>query len=170
MSWKNLSAADLIASFAEDAASVTLKEVAAGLTARDLIAMQYGPTGIEYQREHCELWYIKKEFAWFPTERIFINKDFRKILTVAFKKLQARGQYTEIKKYDGCFMERISRGLKVQSLHSWALAIDLNAATNPLGGKVTWSNAFLATMRECGIYCGADWKRKDGMHFAMFNG
>ncbi|MBC7509392.1 MAG: M15 family metallopeptidase [Ferruginibacter sp.] len=170
MSWKNLSYAEVLSTVAEDMAIITIKEAAGHLTARDIINANYGAPGDVYKKKFCEVWEVKKEFAWFPADKIYINKDFRKVLTVAFKKLHTRGQYIEIKKFDGCYNERLGRGLKLASLHSWALAIDLNAATNPLAGKVTWSTAFLDTMRECGIYCGADWKRKDGMHFAMFNG
>ncbi|MFC4261914.1 M15 family metallopeptidase [Ferruginibacter yonginensis] len=170
MSWKSLTSAALIASIAEDASLMSLAEAAAHLTARDIIIAEYGEPGAAYQRKYCEVWNVKKDFPWFPADKMLINKDFKKVLGVAFRKLQERGQHTEIKTFDGCYNHRLSVGLKVLSLHAWALAIDMNAKENPLKGAVRWSAGFLQTMRECGIYCGADWKRKDGMHFAMFNG
>jgi hypothetical protein len=170
MSWQSLSAQEVLLAVAQDVATISFKEAAAHLSARDLIKLNFGPYGPAYQAKHCVVWEVQKEFAWFPAKKIFINVAFTNKLRIAFAKLESRGQYQEIKTFDGCLNERLSRGLNLPSLHAWALAIDLNAATNPLGGKVTWSSGFLATMRECGLYCGADWKRKDGMHFALYNG
>ena len=170
MNWKNLNAAALINTFAEAGTKISYGELLTHLSAREIIIVEYGEPGLKYQQKFCEIWEIKKEFPWFPATKIFINKDFRQKITVAFKALEAKGLHTEIKTFDGCLVERKSRGLKVASLHSWAIAIDLNASTNPFGGPVKFSKEFLKTMRDCDIYCGADWKRKDGMHFALYNG
>ena len=170
MSWKTLGAAALMETFTDAGTEIHLSELAGHLSARDQIRSNYGGPGVAYMSKFCEVWPIKKEFPWFPADKIFINKDFRKKLTPALQQLVKRGLYAEIKTFDGCYNDRLSRGLKVTSLHAWAMAMDLNASTNPLGGHITWSLAFLETMRESEIYCGADWKRKDGMHFALYNG
>ncbi|MBK7882512.1 MAG: M15 family metallopeptidase [Chitinophagaceae bacterium] len=170
MSWKNLSAFQLFAEYVEVGTNISFAEIVKHLSVRETIIQEYGQPGLAYQQKFCEIWEIKKEFPWFPKDKVFINKDFRKKITIAFKALEEKGLHKEIKTFDGCYVDRLSRGLKVKSLHAWAMAIDLNAAANPLGGPIKFSVAFLQTMKDCGIYCGAYWKRKDGMHFALFNG
>lgn len=135
------------------------------------IASKYGQPGTTYERKYMELWEISKDFPWFPAKKIFINKDFRKKLTVAFTNLQRAGRHTEIKTFDGCYCIRNTRGYTSPSLHSWGMAIDLNAATERLGQtKSNWSGQFIAIMKAAGLYWGGDWGRPDPMHFALFNG
>jgi len=140
------------------------------MNTRDIIISKYGEPGAAYQSKFCEIWEVKKEFPWFPANRIFINKDFKIKLQLAFKNLEAKKLHVEIKTFDGCYNDRAARGINVRSLHAWAMAIDINAAQNPLGGKVMFSQPFLQCFRAAGLFCGADWTRKDGMHFALFNG
>lgn len=98
--------------------------------------------------------------------RIFINTLLVVPLERTLRRLIKKGLHTEIRSYDGCFNIRMMRSGSSISRHAWALALDLNAAWNPLNGKVTWSNAFLEVWRTEGWTCGADWKQpKDGMHF-----
>ena len=103
-------------------------------------------------------------------EKIFCNALMVNPLEIAFRALIRLGLHTEIKTYDGCFNIRLSRSGTVISKHAWGLAIDLNAADNPLNGKVTWSKPFLEVWREGKWTLGADWtKPKDGMHFQWDN-
>ena len=140
------------------------------MTERQKIQAKYGTWGAAYQAKHCILWEVQKEFEWFPAKKIFINRDFAAKLRIAFTNLEINGRYKEVKTFDGCLMERKSRGLGDDSLHSWAMAIDLNAKDNPLGGRISFSPNFLKAFRDAGLYCGADWKRTDAMHFALYNG
>lgn len=94
-----------------------------------------------------------------------INKDIKAPLEKTYRDLIAEGLHKEIVHYDGCFVIRSQRGSKSISRHSWGLAIDENAAQNPLNGKVSWSEAFLNVWRKNLWICGADFhSRKDGMH------
>jgi hypothetical protein len=98
-------------------------------------------------------------------------------LTAAFKALIATGCVTELKTWDGCFNIRKKRGLASMSLHSWGLAVDMNAFCNPLGltrqqivskGMIPFSDKFLDCFRKNGFDCGADWKsRPDFMHVQL---
>jgi len=95
---------------------------------------------------------------------------------LARKKLMA-----EIKTWDGLFNVRYQRDSRTKlSRHSWGLAIDMNAAWNPLvkvtsanraalrKANVKWSERFLQVWRDNGFECGADWMdRLDGMHFEL---
>jgi hypothetical protein len=98
-------------------------------------------------------------------------------LSNAFKKLIDTNCVDELKTWDGCFNIRKKRGLSSMSLHSWGLAVDVNAFCNPLGltreqielrGMTPLSEEFLDCFRSSGFDCGADWKsRPDFMHFQL---
>jgi hypothetical protein len=102
-------------------------------------------------------------------KKIFLNRIMAKPLEATLRALIAEGFHTEITSYDGCFNVRYIRGTEKTtrslSRHSWGLAIDFNAATNPLGGPVLFSEKFLRVWRSNGWTCGADFRRLDGMHF-----
>lgn len=139
---------------------------------QDDILSKYGPPGLVYQQQYCEMWNVHNEFNWFPAQRIFINKDFRIKLQSAFNNLDEVALHTEIKTFDGCYNERKVRGnAKLVSLHSWALAMDLNAHIEPLGQKTThWTGDFIGVMKAAGIFWGGDFKRHDSMHWSLYPG
>lgn len=136
---------------------------------RQQILAKYGDPDSNYQKKYCILWEIQQDFAWFPAKEIFINKDFKDELFAAFTQLQAEGLHVEIKTFDGCLVVRNTRGSMLISLHSWGMAIDLNASMEKLGQLTTnWSPRFLEIMRMY-VYCGADFiSRKDNMHFSLY--
>lgn len=110
-------------------------------------------------------------------KRIYCNKDLVTPLQNAFKNLINTGAVNELKTWDGCFNIRKKRGLVSMSLHSWGLAVDMNAFCNPLGltreqivsrGMIPFSEKFLKCFRDAGFDCGADWKsRPDFMHMQL---
>lgn len=112
-------------------------------------------------------------------KKIYCNKDLVKPLEQAFRNLIQRNKISELKTWDGCFNIRKARGKNFMSLHSWGLAIDCNAQSNPLGltreqikakGLTPFSEEFLQCFRDAGFECGADWKgRPDFMHFQLKN-
>ena len=102
----------------------------------------------------------------FP-KRIFINKDFQPILQQGLINIIDRGLADEMKTWDGCFIIRQKRGLSSMSLHSWALAVDINAAENPLRAEPKLSKEFVDCFKCAGMHWGGDWQRKDGMHFQI---
>ena len=74
-----------------------------------------------------------------------------------------------MKTWDGVFSIRSKRGLGSLSLHSWAIAFDLNAAENGLGKETKLSKEFVKAITDCGFDWGGVWTRKDGMHFQLSN-
>jgi hypothetical protein len=88
-------------------------------------------------------------------------------LTAAFKALISTGCVTELKTWDGCFNIRKKRGLSSMSLHSWAIAIDVNAFENGLGQTPKLSKLFVSCFTNNGFDWGGTWTRKDGMHFQL---
>lgn len=110
---------------------------------------------------------IKEALPTVPA-RIYINKDLQKPLQHAFMNLIIRGVASELRTWDGCFDIRKQFGsYKNQSIHSWGIAIDMNAAWNQVGATPTFSPVFV----QCFIDAGFDWtgyeKRANGMHFQL---
>lgn len=101
-------------------------------------------------------------------KRIYCNKDLIQPLSKAFKALIDTGAVNELKTWDGCFNIRKKRGLNSLSLHSFGIAIDVNAFENGLGKEPKLSDKFVKCFTDNGFDWGGDWKsRKDGMHFQL---
>jgi len=100
-------------------------------------------------------------------KRIYCNKDIVAPLTQAFKNLIATGHVKEIKTWDGCFNIRKKRGLTSMSLHSWGIAVDINAFENGLGKTPKLSSGFVKCFTDAAFDWGGTWTRKDGMHFQL---
>jgi len=117
---------------------------------------------------HLVLWDVptELEIGVIP-KRIYCNKDMVQPLTQAFKNLIERGFVSELKTWDGCFNIRKKRGLSSMSLHSWAVAIDVNAFENGLGVQPKLSAGFVKCFTDAGFDWGGTWQRKDGMHFQL---
>lgn len=117
-------------------------------------------------------------------KKIYCNRDMIEPLTRAFLNLIQRGVVGELRTWDGCFNNRPKRGYEKQyerlikagklekaadllSLHSWGIAIDVNAAWNGLGKQPTLSPGFVKCFTDAGFDWGGLWQRKDGMHFQL---
>ena len=53
------------------------------------------------------------------------------------------------------------------SLHSWGVAIDVNAAWNGFGKKPTLSKEFVKCFTDAGFDWGGLWAKPDSMHFQL---
>ena len=100
-------------------------------------------------------------------KKIYCNKDLVAPLEQAFKNLIDRKKVEELKTWGGCFNIRNKRGLSTLSLHSWGIAIDVNAAWNGLGREPQLSPEFVKCFTDAGFEWGGTWGRKDGMHFQL---
>jgi hypothetical protein len=134
-----------------------------------------------FERNNMILWDVPQDIndaiKALPN-KIYCNKRVVAPLEAAFRAVIAEGVQGEIKTWDGCFNVRKMRGKNILSMHSFGIAIDMNAAWNPLikvgvldreilkKQYVQWSEKFLNCWRSNGWTCGADWKTiLDGMHF-----
>jgi hypothetical protein len=102
----------------------------------------------------------------FP-KKIFCNNDFKPLLEKALNNVVDRGLAKEMKTWDGCFVIRNKRGLSSLSMHSWGLAVDINAFENQLNQKPKLSPQFVKCFTDAGLEWGGNWKRLDGMHFEI---
>jgi hypothetical protein len=100
-------------------------------------------------------------------KRIYCNRDMIEPLSKAFHNLIQTGYVKELKTWDGCFNIRKKRGLASMSLHSWGIAIDVNAFENGLNQTPKLSPGFVKCFTDAGFDWGGLWKRKDPMHFQL---
>jgi hypothetical protein len=100
-------------------------------------------------------------------KKIYCNKDMVDPLAKAFQALITTGHVKELKTWDGCFNIRKKRGLTSMSLHSWGIAVDLNAFENGLNMTPKLSPGFVKCFTDNGFDWGGTWQRKDGMHFQL---
>ena len=100
-----------------------------------------------------------------PVTHIYMNHEMQAPLLGALQNLLYRGLLDQLYSYDGCYQIRKRRGLSTPSWHSYALAIDLNAGDNPLGGPSSLSPEFIKAFKDVGFIWGGDWSRPDPMHF-----
>lgn len=106
------------------------------------------------------------ELGFIP-KKVYCNKDLVAPLTQALRNLIARNCVKELRSWDGCFNIRKKRGQATSSLHSWGIAVDVNAAWNTFGGKPTLSAAFVKCFTDAGFEWGGTWSKPDGMHFQL---
>jgi len=100
-------------------------------------------------------------------KRLYCNRDLVEPLTRALNALIQSGHVHELKTWDGCFNIRKKRGLSSMSLHSWGIAIDVNAFENGLNQTPKLSPGFVKCFTDNGFDWGGTWQRKDGMHFQL---
>jgi hypothetical protein len=151
------------------------------MSAQDTIILKYGQPNLAYEMKWCIRWKVADDFPElsevFP-HPISINKDFKAKLHIAFTALKAKGLLNQLHTFDGCLAHRNTRGSSKTSLHSWALAMDVNAKYNGIKFKrepkpfehTTFTKAFIDEMVAAGLFWGGYYKsRFDPMHFSMYN-
>jgi len=102
-----------------------------------------------------------------PTRRIYCNLDLVDPLRQALENVRAAGLVSELKTFDGCFNIRAIRNSSGRvSTHAYGLAIDINAAENPLGAEPALTLDFVQCWESAGFDWGGRFQRQDGMHFS----
>jgi D-alanyl-D-alanine carboxypeptidase len=89
-------------------------------------------------------------------------------LRSAMAELRRRGlgRLVNPAEYAGCYAPRRIQPSGTLSLHAWGLAVDLNAASNPLGGASNQDPRLVRTMERHGFSWGGDFPTvRDPMHF-----
>jgi hypothetical protein len=85
----------------------------------------------------------------------------------AVDELVRRGLDDEIHGFAGCYSPRFANrdpGAGI-SHHAWGVAIDINAAENPLGAEPTLDRRVVEVFERWGFTWGGRWLVPDGMHF-----
>jgi hypothetical protein len=109
---------------------------------------------------------VNLEIGMIP-KKIYCNKDMVVPLSHAFNNLIQRDVVSELKTWDGCFNIRKKRGGSTMSLHSWGIAVDMNAYANCFGCKPKLTAKFVKCFTDAGFDWGGTWTKPDGMHFQL---
>jgi len=131
---------------------------------------KYGTPDINMERKHMVAWDIPADInAAIPElpNRTYCNKDLVKPLEEAFRNIIARDLACHIKTWDGCFNIRKTTGGVTFSLHSWGIAIDINAAWNGWKQQPQMPMELVKCFTDAGFEWGGTWTKKDGMHFQL---
>jgi RHS repeat-associated protein len=98
----------------------------------------------------------------------WVNRDLVPMLNSAFQNLQAAGGLDELDTFNGTFNVRGTVRGSI-SAHSWGIAIDVNAAANPLGHVPTMAPVVVRSFTDAGFTWGGTWSGRsvDGMHFSL---
>ena len=155
------------------------------ITAKECFDKFGDPVTRADEGKYMVMWDVPKELEiGVIPKRLYCNKAIIQPLSHAFKNLIDRDFVNELKTFDGCFNIRIIRGFekkyallikqknffeaaKLLSLHSWAVAIDVNAFENGLNEKPKLSDGFVKCFTDADFDWGGKWQRKDGMHFQL---
>jgi hypothetical protein len=126
------------------------------------------PALVENELKYMTVWDVPThlEIGVIP-KKLYCNKLIVAPLIQAFTNLIDRDFVKELKTFDGCFNVRRKRGLTSMSLHSWGVAIDVNASWNGLHKTPQLSAGFVKCFTDAGFDWGGTWTRKDGMHFQL---
>jgi len=94
-------------------------------------------------------------------------------LRAALAELSRRGlaRFVDPGDYAGCYAPRRIQPRGQLSLHAWGLALDLNASSNPFGGRSRQHPRLVRIMERHGFTWGGRWPtRPDPMHFELRGG
>lgn len=119
----------------------------------------------------CEVPASLKAFPLVKGKRgFYCHKKLVAAFGNVFKDIDKAGLAKEIYSFDGCFNIRKIRGGSALSLHSWAIAIDINYKGNELGNQnPQMPKSIVAIFAKHKFYWGGLFRRKDGMHFEYFS-
>lgn len=103
--------------------------------------------------------------------KIYCNRDMMAPLLKSLHSVKNKGLIGVLRSYDGCHSIRAIRGGEGLSAHAYGLAIDLNAALNPLGadhGGFYDHPDFVKCFTDQGFSWGGAWSgRKDSQHYSF---
>ena len=87
----------------------------------------------------------------------------------ALQEVVDAGLSSSLKTFDGCYVPRfIERNPENSiSLHTWGIAIDMDASTNYRGIRGTMNPEVVKIFKRWGFRWGGDWTYTDPMHFEL---
>ena len=133
------------------------------------------PTGSDFANNYIQKFHLGELAGIFGhvngMNGFEVNYVMADPLLSALKKVADKGLARAIHSFDGCWVIKQMKGdANKRSMHSWGLAIDLNAASNPFGGTPTWPKEFVLCFSQSGFEWGGLWQPdslRDGMHFQL---
>jgi hypothetical protein len=107
--------------------------------------------------------------------KLYVNRLIEPALRQALAACEALNDGYQLRTI-GCFNPRPKRVNGDLSTHSWGIAVDLNADTNPIadaaGDAPTCDlpTAWIAAFKDSGFTWGGEFRRPDPMHFQFCSG
>jgi hypothetical protein len=100
-----------------------------------------------------------------------VHKKLVPVFTAVFQAIADKGMDGVIKQF-GCWCPRhkMHDPKRELSIHSWAAAVDINWATNPVGAVGDMDQSIVAVFEQYGFEWGGRWKHRDDMHFQYATG
>ncbi len=102
-----------------------------------------------------------------PVKHIACNIDIHEPLKLALNAVVNRGLQDQLLTFDGSWCIRLVRGGTELSVHSYAIALDVNSATNQLGTPGDMSGDLALCFEDNGFRWGKRFHRQDPMHFTF---
>jgi hypothetical protein len=102
--------------------------------------------------------------------RVRVHVKLTAILDAIFNEIMRENLWGKLVTFDGSYAWRPSRGSQKLSTHSWGIALDLNAGTNPLGSEGDMDPRIVDVFENKGWEWGGRWSRPDPMHFQAAHG
>lgn len=116
---------------------------------------------------------IRVDAEWLPRSHLYVNQHVWPAARSAFEACLALHDGYQIRSL-GCFAPRPKRVNGDLSTHSWGVAVDLNADTNPLSldGKLRMDirPTSIAEFEKRGFAWGGRFPRPDDMHLQFAAG
>lgn len=139
------------------------------------------PLGVEVEYEDLKdgyvrlnSLYVRNNLKWISLpcfgKKFTVHKAMVNPLCSALRLLDHPDYLKYVKTCDGTWVPRhIGRDItKPLSMHTWGLAIDLNAKWNKYGQKESNLHPYIVRVfKERGFIWGGDWKVPDNMHFEI---
>lgn len=117
----------------------------------------------DWESEHMIL--VKE--TWLPKGKLYVNKYVWPSLKACTEQCLALKDGYTIRTL-GCFAPRLKRVNGELSTHSWGIAVDLNADTNPLSMdgvlRTDIPAAWIKIFEDAGATWGGRFKKPDAMH------
>ncbi|ODT79838.1 hypothetical protein ABS71_00730 [bacterium SCN 62-11] len=104
------------------------------------------------------------------TVPVQVHKKIADRLKKTFDEINAAGLSDEIKTFDGSYNARKKRGGSTWSVHSWGLAIDLNAGQYPMGTSASATSPRFKQIAQIFARNGFYQLGSDPMHFQFATG
>lgn len=112
--------------------------------------------------------------SWAPSESITViacHKLVEAPAQAVFNAIEARGIWSLLHDYGGCYEYRKKRGTTAKvSTHAWGIAFDINPIEFPLASKKKQDRRLVEVFAEFGFLNGEGWARPDPMHFQRVTG
>jgi hypothetical protein len=130
------------------------------------VGLPYGDDWVRLDPRFIDRYLVTRSVPILGT--VTCHRAMVRALRAALSELRSRGlaHLVDPGDYAGCYAPRRIRPGGALSLHAWGLAVDLNASSNPFGGRSRQDRRLVRTMQRHGFSWGGDWPTiRDPMHF-----